>query len=223
LKSGRNVEVLFIAILSLMTLATVGSIFLAPCRAVVFPAGRSSSFIRFAPPFLAGLAVVILEAVLILSHLRGLSLAYSFVWVTRAFALINGLIWGMLNVRRTAKSSAWIFLPLSWLFFTVIMLLPVSQTLQLFSLVSVVVISPPIWLIYAAVWILLYLGLVKGKLSGIVSKIFRKPREDISVFLSKKKGLFRMVLMMLLAVPVLLWIVFFAGTYFGWIAIPGLR
>lgn len=216
-------ELSFVIILTLISLTTVCSMFLRPCRAVVFPSVQSSVFIRFTPSFLAGIAVIILEAVLILSHLRGLRPAYSFVWVTRTFAIANGFIWGVSNVRRTAKPLAWLFLPLSWLFFSGIMLLPVSQTLQLILLLSVVVISPPIWLIYAVTLILLYLGLKKGKLSGILSKIFRKHREDIDVFLLKKKGLLRMVLIMLLAVPVLLWIIFLAGTYLGWITIPGLR
>ena len=216
-------ELLFVAILSLITMATAGSIFFSPCRAIVFPTDPASSLIRFAPPFLVGMAVITLEAVLILSQLQGLSLARSFVWVTRAFALVNGLVWGFMNVYRDARPFVRFFMPSSFLLFSGVMILPISRTLQLFLLVSVVVISSPIGLIYAATWIFLYLALVKGKLSGIICKIFCKHREDIDVFLSEKKRLIRMALILLLTVPVLLWIVFLAGTYFGWIAIPGLH
>lgn len=216
-------ELLFVSILTLITLFTVSSVFLRSCRAITFPAGHSSAIVRFTPPFLAGVTVIVLEAVLILSQLEGQRLANSFVWATRSFALANGLLWGLLNVRRPMKPLTVFFLPISWILFTCLMLLPLLRILQIFLFVWVIIIPPWVWPLYGVVWVMLYLGVAKGKFSGALANIFRKDREEIDLFIGTNRGLFRTIVILLLLVPVLLWIGFYSGAYFEWIALPGVH
>ena len=208
----KLVLLLFCAIFVLMT----AMLAIKRCRMCIFlSGGKLNPLIRFFPPFIMGVLLLAFEAILLLACLPPDNrLLRSFVMTTRMLAVLNGLLWGVFNVKRPSHPAWWYGIGASTIVFTGIMLIPVMPFLQviLFLLAACF----PIWPIYECLVILTYVLLVRGKCSRLIGKILGSDQEAVDSFLGKHRSLSLSVFLILMTFPFFLYGFFFLLTYMGW-------
>jgi hypothetical protein len=169
-------------------------------------------FLRFIPPFIIGIVVIAVEAVTLFplgSETR--------LWmkVIVFLAILNGLGWGILNIKRSQKFLLWKGMAVIWIFISGILIIPsLPMIILIFAMLALK--SLGIWPFFALLFIILVISYKAGFLSDILGALFDKPKEKVDEFLSKNKKRIYSLSAAILIAPFVIIILFYIMVFFGW-------
>ncbi|MGA1863941.1 MAG: hypothetical protein ACMUHX_02650 [bacterium] len=183
--------------------------------------GRSFTFIvdrninpfrRFILPFIIGIVVIAVEAVTLfpLGSETGL-----WIKITVFLAILNGLGWGILNIKRSERFPVWKGMAVLWIFISGILIIPsLPMLILIFAMLALKTLW--IWPFLVLLFIILVILNKAGILSDILVALFNKPEEKVKEFLSKNKKRIYSLSAVILMAPFVIITLFYIMIFLGW-------
>ncbi|MGA1841769.1 MAG: hypothetical protein ACMUIU_14185 [bacterium] len=169
-------------------------------------------FQRFILPFIIGMVIIAVEAATLFPLGPETRL---WIKITVFLSILNGLGWGILNIKRSKRFPVWKGMAVLWIFISGILIIPsLPMIILIFAMLALKTLG--MWPFFALLFIILAILNKAGILSDILGALFNKPEEKVKEFLLKNKKRIYSLSAAILIAPFVIITLFYIMIFLGW-------
>ena len=202
-----------VLIFAALVLVSVYALATEQGRSFAFPEDKNlNPFLRFILPFVIGIFVIAVEVFTLLP--LGFETS-RWMKINGLLAILNGLGWGILNVKRSKRFRVWKGMAVLWIFISGILIIPsLPMIILIFAMLALKTLG--IWPFFALFFIILAILNKTGILADILVALFNKPEEKVKEFLLKNKKRIYYLSAAILIAPFVFITLFYVMIFLGW-------